>query len=149
MPPKALLTRYFFSPLRTEAENTLLEQEASTEPGRPPPTVMTYTKNIIRLQSDLKASVKREYEFRNPRYGTRIITKQMYYSVMKSYLEKNNLHYITFSVNSEKPIKAAIRHLPTEKPAEDISNGLEDLGFNVSTRGKCQPLEEHPTNKPT
>jgi hypothetical protein len=46
------------------------------------------------------------------------------YSVMKSYLEKINLHYFTFSQNSEKPIKA-------DTPAEDISNDLEDLGFNV------------------
>jgi hypothetical protein len=29
------------------------------------------------------------------------------------------------------PIKAVIRHLPPDVPAEDISNGLEDLGFNV------------------
>jgi hypothetical protein len=50
---------------------------------------------------------------------------------MKSYLEKNNFHYFTFSPNSEKPIKAPIRHLPADTPAEDIFNSLEDLGFNV------------------
>jgi hypothetical protein len=50
---------------------------------------------------------------------------------MKSYLKKNNLQYFTFSPNSEKPIKAVICHLPSDKPAEDISNSLEDLGFNV------------------
>jgi hypothetical protein len=33
--------------------------------------------------------------------------------------------------NSEKPIKAVIRHLPPDTPAEDISNSLENLGFNV------------------
>jgi hypothetical protein len=52
------------------------------------------------------------------------------YSAMKSYLGKNNLQYFTFSRNSEKPIKAAIRHLPPDTPAEDISNSLENLGFN-------------------
>jgi hypothetical protein len=35
-----------------------------------------------------------------------------HYSAMKSYLEKNNLHYFTFSPNYEKPIKAVICHLP-------------------------------------
>jgi hypothetical protein len=50
---------------------------------------------------------------------------------MKSYLEKNNLHYFTFSPNSKKPIKAVICHLPPDMTAEDISNSLEDLGFNV------------------
>jgi hypothetical protein len=53
------------------------------------------------------------------------------YSAMKSYLEKNNLHYFAFSPNSEKPLKAVIRHLPPDTPAEDISNSLEDLVFNV------------------
>jgi hypothetical protein len=50
---------------------------------------------------------------------------------MKSYLEKNNLHYFNFSHNSEKPIKAVIRHLPPDPQVEDISNSLEELGFNV------------------
>jgi hypothetical protein len=57
------------------------------------------------------------------------------YSAMKSYLEKNNLHYFTFSQNSEKPIKAVIRHLP-DTPTEDISNSLEDLASTSSTCGK-------------
>jgi hypothetical protein len=53
------------------------------------------------------------------------------YSAMKSYLEKNNLQYFYFSPNSEKPLKAVIRHLPSDRPAENISNALEGLGFNV------------------
>jgi hypothetical protein len=61
-----------------------------------------------------------------------IITKEMVdYSAMKSYLEKNNLHYFTFSPNSKKPIKAVICCLPPDMPVKDISNGPEDLGFNV------------------
>jgi hypothetical protein len=43
------------------------------------------------------------------------------YSAMKSYLEKNNLQYFTFSPNSEKPIKAVIHHLHPDMPIEDIS----------------------------
>jgi hypothetical protein len=53
------------------------------------------------------------------------------YSAMKFYLEKNNLQYFTFFPNSENSIKAVIRHLPPDTPAEDISNGLENLRFNV------------------
>jgi hypothetical protein len=60
------------------------------------------------------------------------ITKGMVdYSAMKSYLEKNDLHYFTFSPNSEKPIKSVIRHLPPDTPAEDFSNSVEDFGFNI------------------
>jgi hypothetical protein len=55
------------------------------------------------------------------------------YSATKSYLEKNNLQYFTFSPNSEKPMKAVIRHLPPDTTAKDIFNSLEDLGFKSST----------------
>jgi DNA replicative helicase MCM subunit Mcm2 (Cdc46/Mcm family) len=106
------------------AENTLPEQEATRKSNRPPPIVMTFTTNLIQLQSDLKEHAKGEYEFRNTRSGTRIITKEMAdYLAMKSYLEKHNLQYFTFSPNSEKPIKAVIRHLPPDS--------LEDMDFNV------------------
>jgi hypothetical protein len=53
------------------------------------------------------------------------------YSAIKSYLEKNNLHYFIFSQNSKEPIKAVIHHLSPDTSAEDISNSLEDLGFNI------------------
>jgi hypothetical protein len=46
-------------------------------------------------------------------------------------LEKNSLHYFTSSPNFKKFIKVAIRPLPPDKPAEDISNSLEGLGFSV------------------
>jgi hypothetical protein len=68
-----VLTPNFFAVLRTtdihtentEAENTLLEQEAHRNPGRPPPIVITSTTNLIRLQKDLKHHIKGEYEFQN------------------------------------------------------------------------------------
>jgi hypothetical protein len=105
MAPKAVLTRNFFAPHRT---------------------------NLIRLQSDLKDHVKGQYEFQNTRNEIRIVTKEIEdYSAIKSYMEKNNVHYCTFSPNFEKPVKAVIRHLPPDTSAEDISNSLEDLGFNV------------------
>jgi hypothetical protein len=53
------------------------------------------------------------------------------YSAMKSYLEKSDLHYFAFSPNSEKPIKAVSCHLLPDRLVEDISNNLEDLGFNI------------------
>jgi hypothetical protein len=52
---------------------------------------------------------------------------------MKFYMEKNNLHYFTYS-NSEKPVKAVIHHLHPDTPVEDIANSLEDLSFNVNMR---------------
>jgi hypothetical protein len=71
LPPKAVLTRNFFAPLRTTdmdmeitvAENALLELQTPRKPGKPLPIMRTSTTNIIRLQSDLKGHVKGEYEF--------------------------------------------------------------------------------------
>jgi hypothetical protein len=55
------------------------------------------------------------------------------YSTMKSYLEKNNLHYFTVSPNSEKLIKSVLRHLLLpDPPAAGTSNSLENLGFNFT-----------------
>jgi hypothetical protein len=80
--PKAVPTSKFFAPLRTNdmdmettgGEKTLPEQEAPRKSGRPPPTVITYTTYLIRLQINVKERVKGEYEFRNTRNGTLIIT---------------------------------------------------------------------------
>jgi hypothetical protein len=53
------------------------------------------------------------------------------YSAMKSYQEKNNLQYFTFSPNSKKSMKSVIRHLPQDTSVQDISNSLGNLGLNV------------------
>jgi hypothetical protein len=83
LPPKAVLTRNVFAPLRpidmnteyTGTENLLPEQKASRKSGRPQSILMFSTTNLIRLQRDLKSHVKGQYEFRNTRNGTRVITK--------------------------------------------------------------------------
>jgi hypothetical protein len=63
LPPKAVLTRQFFSPLRTTGMDT--EQKTPRKPGRPPRIMMTSTTNLIRIQSGLKDHVKGEHELRN------------------------------------------------------------------------------------
>jgi hypothetical protein len=49
---------------------------------------------------------------------------------VKSHFDSQNLSYYSFP-KSEKPIKVVIRHLPYNTPAEDISDGLVSLGFDV------------------
>jgi hypothetical protein len=53
------------------------------------------------------------------------------YQPLKTHFEPNNLSYYTFYPKSEKPIKAVIRHLPVNIPAENIVEGLVNLGFDV------------------
>jgi hypothetical protein len=53
------------------------------------------------------------------------------FEAVKSHLSNNKLSYISFSPKSQKPIKAEIRHLHQYTLAEDISDGLVTLGFDV------------------
>jgi hypothetical protein len=75
---------------------------------------------------------KSDFEFRRTRNGTKVITKSVTdLEVVKSYLSSNNISYNSLFPKSQKPIKAVVRHLPSNTPAEDISDGLVTLGFDV------------------
>jgi hypothetical protein len=94
--------------------------------------VLTSTINPIQLQKQLIGVLKDNFDFRSTKNGTRAITKTMAdFSAVKSYLENNNLVYFTFYPKSPKPKKTVIRHLPVNMPAEDISDGLVSVGFDV------------------
>jgi hypothetical protein len=104
----------------------------SSQASRPPPIVLTSTTNLMQLQRNIKGIVTGNFEFRNTRSGTRIVTKEMAdFSAIRKHLEKNNLPYFTFFPKSENPIKAVICHLPTNTPVQYISEGLVDLGFDI------------------
>jgi hypothetical protein len=50
------------------------------------------------------------------------------YFAIRVFFDKHQYHYFTFHPKSEKPIKAVIRQLPANTPAEDIASSLQDLG---------------------
>jgi hypothetical protein len=139
-------TRNFFASLRAagmDLESNHVEgtsepptsetlQTSSSKVGWPPPIILTPAINLIQLQRHVRDIVKGDFEFRNTRSGTRIITKEMEdLWTTRKYLEGKILSYFTFYHKSEKPIKAVIRHLPLNTPAQDISDGLTDLGFDI------------------
>jgi hypothetical protein len=107
-------------------------QKTPSQSGRPPPIVLTSTVNLIHLQKHLSGVVSDNFVFHSTRNGTRVVTKSLadFHSV-ESFFDTQHLTYFTFSPKSDKPIKAVIRHLPLNTPAEDIFNGLVDLGFDV------------------
>jgi hypothetical protein len=53
------------------------QQAPSSQAGRPPPTVLTSQVNLTQLQRQLKGLVKGNFDFRNTRNGTRVVTKEM------------------------------------------------------------------------
>jgi hypothetical protein len=73
---------------------------------------------------------------------------------VKSYFNQRQFSYFSFFPKSEKPIKVVIRHLPINTPAEDISDGLVSLGFDVisvkqmTTTRRSSPDDPKTTNLP-
>jgi hypothetical protein len=107
----------------TEANSN--EEAFPGKTGRPPPIILKSTTNLIQLQTELKIVVKENFEFRSTRNGTRVITRSTVdFKSVKSHFDAPNLSYYSFYPKSEKPMKAVIRHLPHNTPAEDISDGL-------------------------
>jgi hypothetical protein len=133
-------TRNFFAPLRTSSMETdapathfsAAEKDVPKRTSRPPPIMLTSATNLLQLQKQLKDVAKQEFEFRSTRNATRVVTKDMLdFEAVKAHFHSHNLSFYSFFPKSEKPIKAVIRHLPINTPAEDIPEGLGDLGFDV------------------
>jgi hypothetical protein len=61
------------------------------------------------------------------------------FEAIKSHFTNNNLTYYSFFPKSQKPFKPVIRHLPINTLAQDISEGLENLGFDFVS---VKPPEE-------
>jgi hypothetical protein len=94
--------------------------------------VITATVNLLQLQKLIKGVVKKNFEIRNSRNGTRVITKTLGdCAEVKSYLETHNLHYFTFYPKPLKLTKAVLHNLPLNTPGQDISDGLMDLVFDI------------------
>jgi hypothetical protein len=86
----------------------------------------------MQLQKQLNGMAERRFELRNNRNGTRVVTKDMVnYRAVKAQFQNRNLQYFTFHPKSQKPINAATCHVSQNAPAEDISYGLIDFGFDV------------------
>jgi hypothetical protein len=135
------VTRNYFAPLRQadmdcvepDGDDTQNQQQTLFPAGRLPPIVLTTSTNLMQLQKEIKGLVKGNFEFRSTCNGTQVVIRDMadYYSI-GTHFDKNKLSFFTFHPKGNNPIKAVIRHLPIYTPANDISDGLQDLGFGYS-----------------
>jgi hypothetical protein len=160
--PVQVPTKNFFAPLRTaqldtdasDAQPSAEEAAAPAKTAMPPPIVLTSAGKLIQLQKELKGVARQIFELRNTKSGTRIVTKDMVdYQAVKALFIENSLAFFTFFPKSEKPVKAVLRHLPSNTPAKDISNGLVDLGFDVvsvnqMSSARRSPDGSHPITLP-
>jgi hypothetical protein len=116
-------------------EATSNEEAVPRKSGRLPPIILASTTNLIQLQKQMQNVVKENFEFHSARNGTRVIMRGMSdFQPVKSHIDASNLSYYSFYPKSENPMKAVIRHLPHNTPAEDISDGLVSLVFDVISR---------------
>jgi hypothetical protein len=147
----SIAIKNYYGPLRTDTKTDTTEaQKEATETtadegqkptpkksSKLPPIIITSTVNLIRLQKDLQSIYKAPFELRNTKNGTRVLTKDLDdYTKIRQHFEQNNLSYFTFYTKSEKPLKAVIRHLPSDTTVEVIANGLQSLGFTVKRFGQ-------------
>jgi hypothetical protein len=109
------------------------EEAVPGKTGRPPPIILTSTTNLIQLQKELKIAVKENFGMAD-------------FKSVKSHFDAYNLSYYSFYPKSVKPMKAVIRHLPQNTPAEDISDGLVSLGFDV-IKQMTAPVDHPPTDQ--
>jgi hypothetical protein len=108
------------------------QQESSSQAGRPAPMILTSPNNLLQWQENLRGLVKGNFEFRTSKNGNRFVTRnQADFPPINTYLASENLSFYTFPLKSQKCLKAVIRHLPSVTPAEDISEALTELGFDV------------------
>jgi hypothetical protein len=116
-----------------------------------PPIILTSTANLLQLQKQLKNVVKGDFEFRSTRYGTRVITKGMadFKAAIKSHFSNNILPYCSFFPKSRKPVKAVIHHLPPNTPAEEISEGRVNLGYDVISVKQMTTTRRSPSDETT
>jgi hypothetical protein len=102
------------------------------------------------LQKQLKSAVKEIFEFRSNRNRTRVITRGIAdFQSDKSHFDANNLSYYSFYPKSKKGIKAVIRNLPHNTPAEDKSDGLVSRGFDVISVKQMTATRWSPTGGST
>jgi len=83
-----------------------------------PPSIIITPLNLLKFQGALEPFMRVTSEFRTTRNGIKVVKKHIVdYSALMRHLVK--------------PVKAVIRPLPGDTPAEDISNELAASGYSV------------------
>jgi hypothetical protein len=80
--------------METDSDATTREEAVPSTAGRPPPIILTANTNLFQLQEQLKNVATGDFEFRNTKSGTRVITRSMTdFEAVKSYFLSHNLAY--------------------------------------------------------
>jgi hypothetical protein len=101
------------------------------------------------LQKSIKGIVNGNFEFRSTKNGTRVLKKEMAdFSAIKSFFLSKKLSFYTYIPKSQKPIKAVIRHLPPNTPAEEICEALVELSFDTISVRQRTSTRRSPSQDP-
>jgi hypothetical protein len=117
----------------TESQTPIQQQKLETKGReRPSSIILTAAVNLLKFQSQIKAITNGSCEFRNTGNGIKMVVKETAdYSAIIRHLDTRKLPCYTFHLKLLKPVKAVIRYIPGDTPAEDISYEVMALGFSV------------------
>jgi hypothetical protein len=111
---------------------------------RAPPIKMTATVNLLKFQAEIKAITSVSFEFLNTRNDIRVIAREKAdYSAVIRHFEAKNVPFFQYHPKALRPVKATIRQLAGDTPAEDISNELVALGFSFISMRQMTSSKQH------
>jgi hypothetical protein len=101
------------------------------------------------LLRHIKGIVKGSFDSRNTKYGSRALNKEMAdFSAIKSFFLSKKFSFYTFFPKSQKPLKAVIRHLTPNTPAEETWEALVELCFDTISVKQVTTTRRSPSQHP-
>jgi hypothetical protein len=108
-------------------------KKSSRQIGRLPPIILTPAAKLLQLQKKLRGFVKGNYEFRNTKNGTTVVTKVMAdFLAIKFSFHSENISVYTSFPKSQKTVKTITRYLLSNTPAE-ICEALMELYSDITS----------------
>lgn len=105
---------------------------APSQPTRMPPITVRNETNFMALIKTLKPKLAHDFKTTSSRTGTRIYThsKEDHQQVIDT-LKQENQEYFTYQRRQDLPIKVVLRRLPNSLDPEELSEALQDAGYDI------------------
>ncbi|PSN35507.1 hypothetical protein C0J52_23533 [Blattella germanica] len=97
-----------------------------------PPITVRNEANFMALVKTLKPKLAHDFKTTSSRTGTRIYTqsKEDHQKVIDT-LQQENKEFFTYQRRQDLPIKVVLRRLPNSLDAEELSEALQDAGYDI------------------
>ncbi|PSN31389.1 hypothetical protein C0J52_24536 [Blattella germanica] len=105
---------------------------APSQPTRMPPITVRNEANFMALVKTLKPKLAHDFKTTSSRTGTRIYTqsKEDHQKVIDT-LQQENQEFFTYQRRQDLPIKVVLRRLPNSLDPEELSEALQEAGYDI------------------